>query len=1032
LTVDTDWKPGSGIGVDMNKRQKLFQQITGETPERLVEKAKIFGMEISPDGLATCIDTLIGAKDWITEACKASPEASIAWALVSAGLPLLSNAFKARQDCREAFEDIANKMTLYQGLEPLLLVSDQSPTQEDVGAKTRQPRENKIVELYQAILEFLLEAVLRFWRKYPISSRCKDAFKPGRWKDMATNIDRLARDVLESFKTLNSAAVKKNLERLENEVGELKGILGKILSVQQDIQDNTKGIQENTKGIQDNTKGIQDNTKGIQDNTQGIYDEMRSEQEQKCLQEFYLAVDGSNYESFKDNAGEREEDTCQWFLSSDGYKTWKKLSSGLLLVTADPGCGKSVLAKYLTDKVFPNDFGTVCYFFFKDQQQNRLHQALCALLHQLLRKDLGLLKRHALEVYRTEGQKLRESTGSLWRILEAAVRDPETGSLVFVIDALDECREQDFADLMNKLTGFFKHPVDKVKFFMTSRPYTYIKNRLMGLDMSPQYIHIPGEYEETVDEISREIDAVVSARVEKFSKARELKPLEKKHLLDELMKNKGRTYLWVYLVFEDLERRNLPDSGEGIKKMFSQLPTNIAQVYERSLERVHLSDKAEAEKAFQVLLAAERPVTLAEMNAALKIMDAKVKRPASLPSIKLEPEFEGKLREFCGLLVSVHEGNVYFFHQTVREFLLGRRPSDKTTPAILQLNWAWDISLSKAYSKLKALEHGIDEIDQMVLRERDNFAEAIEALTDYTSETIQLFLNRRPVQIEKWEKAIEDLKGEDHARCRVIRLWRESFNLQQAHAALAEICVVYLDLLDPDMASAATSGDKGIFLDYAARYWGHHFREAFFSTEASVLVTKAAKICGPHSAKWAHIYLESRGFGSTTMSDLCLASHFGHEAVVERLLLEGKAEIDSKDSYYGRTPLSWAAENGHEAVVRLLLKGKAEIDSKDSDDRTPLSWAAENGHEAVVRLLLEGKAEIESEDSDGWTPLLWAAANGHEAVVRLLLEGKAEIESEDSHGWTPLSWAATKGHEAVVRLLLKGKAEIDSKDSHYG
>jgi ankyrin repeat protein len=35
----------------------------------------------------------------------------------------------------------------------------------------------------------------------------------------------------------------------------------------------------------------------------------------------------------------------------------------------------------------------------------------------------------------------------------------------------------------------------------------------------------------------------------------------------------------------------------------------------------------------------------------------------------------------------------------------------------------------------------------------------------------------------------------------------------------------------------------------------------------------------------------------------------------------------SKDYAYGRMPISWAAENGHEAVVKLLLAtGKVDVD----------------------------------------------------------------------------------------------------------
>jgi ankyrin repeat protein len=39
-------------------------------------------------------------------------------------------------------------------------------------------------------------------------------------------------------------------------------------------------------------------------------------------------------------------------------------------------------------------------------------------------------------------------------------------------------------------------------------------------------------------------------------------------------------------------------------------------------------------------------------------------------------------------------------------------------------------------------------------------------------------------------------------------------------------------------------------------------------------------------------------------------------------------------------------------VVKLLLEtGMVDVDSRDVNDRTPLWWAAEGGHEAVVKLL---------------------------------------------------------------------------------
>lgn len=93
-----------------------------------------------------------------------------------------------------------------------------------------------------------------------------------------------------------------------------------------------------------------------------------SDKQKECLQLFRLTESTKNvtYEWYKDRVEDRVEGTCMWFLEHDYFQEWLKQESGPLLVSADPGCGKSVLAKYLIDHALPRS-ATICYFFFKDQ-----------------------------------------------------------------------------------------------------------------------------------------------------------------------------------------------------------------------------------------------------------------------------------------------------------------------------------------------------------------------------------------------------------------------------------------------------------------------------------------------------------------------------------------------------------------------------------------------------------------------------------------------------------------------------------------
>ena len=167
---------------------------------------------------------------------------------------------------------------------------------------------------------------------------------------------------------------------------------------------------------------------------------------------------------------------------------------------------------------------------------------------------------------------------------------------------------------------------------------------------------------------------------------------------------------------------------------------------------------------------------------------------------------------------------------------------------------------------------------------------------------------------------------------------------------------------------------------------------------------------------------------------LSWAAMNGHEAVVKLLLNRDDVTINVQNQY-GETPLSLAAKNGHQAIVKLLLnRDDIATDFRNINDQTPLSWAARTGQEAVVKLLLNrNDVAADSQDWDGETPLILAAKNGHAAVVQLLLnrDGVA-VNRQNQSGETPLSLAAKNGHEAVVKLLLNRNDVTINCEDHSG
>ncbi|KAI9695039.1 MAG: hypothetical protein M1822_000656 [Bathelium mastoideum] len=399
-------------------------------------------------------------------------------------------------------------------------------------------------------------------------------------------------------------------------------------------------------------------------------DRLLTREQRDCMQA--LSFD---YRGQKDLNRERVEGTCEWFLNHEKFRGWRReTTANLLWVTADPGCGKSVLSKALIDEGLLNPdnpdarTASTCYFFFKDDaERGRVVNALRSILHQLFRQKPWLIH-HAVRDYQDFGREIPFSI--LWEILLNAAKDPRTGPVICVLDALDECETLNRKSLIKYITDCYydsQTSKSKLKFIITSRPY-YDLHMDFGWNNLP-LIHLNGD--ESSEKIGEEIDIVVSSEVSRISNIHK-PPLDQgiqESLIQYIKKQENRTYLWVHLMLEELSR-TLESSERQLTRLLKAIPRSVDDAYEKILERAN--DPKQANRVLSLIVTAISPLSLKELNIALELLAMKeIGEMCTLRDIELdEPEaFRAKIRNHCGLFVNIVDQKIHLIHQTAKEFL---------------------------------------------------------------------------------------------------------------------------------------------------------------------------------------------------------------------------------------------------------------------------------------------------------------------------------------------------------------------------
>ncbi|KAF7121810.1 hypothetical protein CNMCM5793_009363 [Aspergillus hiratsukae] len=658
-------------------------------------------------------------------------------------------------------------------------------------------------------------------------------------------------------------------------------------------------------------------------------------------------------------------------------------------------------------------------------------------------------------------------------LFEQAILRLEQSSLVFFIDALDECAEHQVRDMIS----FFKHvgelTVDagiQFRVLFSSRHYPYITIK-RGLEMV-----LEGQEGHTQD-ITNYVNSEL--RIGHSNLAMQIR--------GELQEKASGVFMWVILVVEILNKVSDGGRVHALRQVLHSIPSDLHELFRDILTR-DSHDRNELLSCIQWVLFAREPLKPEELYFAVLFgiePEALTEWDTDVITIDVIRRFILNSSKGLAEITYSKAPTVQFIHESVRDFLLkenglckiwpdlGNNLQGRSHDQLKQCCLTYmNVDVYKHFDLSKPLARSVAKMFpflEYAVRNVLYHADAAEGSGVAQGDFIQGFQLPYWVQLDNLLGKYEVRRRTQNVSLLYILAEGNLSNLIRVHPSILS-CLDYEDerYKFPFFAALATGSGKAVrtFLRaYAAnmppesrlrelcnkycqdgRRNPNLGRDFKFSTQRTVL-SYLARLgdevifaffleTGEFMPGFKNRDIDTGEFmpdskdkdGRTPLSR---AAANGHDAIVKLLLATDQVDPESKD-VYGRTPLSYAAENGKEAVVKVLLAtNRVDLNSKDEWGRPLLKRAAKRGNEAIVKLLLEtDRVDLDSKDKYGRTLLSSATFDGNVVLVELLLAtNRVDPNTKDNNGRTPLSWAAEKGYDEIVKLLLAtGKVYLNAKD----
>ncbi|KAI0161909.1 ankyrin repeat-containing domain protein [Hypoxylon sp. FL1284] len=788
----------------------------------------------------------------------------------------------------------------------------------------------------------------------------------------------------------------------------------------------------------------------------------------------------------------RAKDTGLWLLNSDAFQAWYDSDGSSFWLHGIPGCGKSVLSSAVIEHVRHRsstrgqDVAVAYYHFdFSDEVISSPDLMLRSLISQLSSwngEPPEALEECAVHHFKrsryTRSDSLGEShrdgmaqpsSSDLINILRGI--SEELGDTILVIDALDECIDQDL--LLEHLDAMLSWNAKGLRIFMSSRNTPAISSILES-----KAVHTAGAESNNVGE---DIQIFVQEQLKSHPKLRKWPPSLRNEIHDTLTAGAQGMFRWVDCQLTILGKCI---TTRDVKKALKALPKTLSETYTIALRSIDETHWDYAVRILMFLAISPKPITIGEAVDILAV-DFETEVPVFDEVLRMPDESD--ILAMCATLTRaatirqlgvdseiVEMTELRLAHYTVKEYLL----SEIFKSNFLHMCpfkdekgvYSYMAEVSLAY--LLGLQ---DHLSTELLEDRPFSRHAAE-LWLYYYERSQSDSFSTKLALELFQDDGETIPYSNC--CKLfdpIRPWRQPDIHRKEllsppyYACSRGIEPMVLELLragaDPNeekrvygtcLQTAASSGYVGIVKallqaganpndgvdDYDEGLFCNSIVAASAAGQVEIVALLLQHGANPNYSSW----FPTRG------SALTEASRRNHIGVVELLMKAGANPNHYHSKPRDVNPLEAAASRGYKECLALMLphasertalRGLYKADFLERRDIIEvfipfvpdgvMSVAADLGYEDLVVDLLSKGAKSESmhfggRRSNTMSALSRACRAGHLQIARRLIDNGADLNasSYDSDGSYPLANAVFEGHKEIFDLLLQHGVDVNT------